>query len=88
MILKTTFELTQGKISRYFGTYATLSTFINITSKRIRKSLLEFISTSIGLVWHGRLFRFIHSRRLLKLGANDSPKLPVMQAVNNPRNVS
>ena len=42
---------------------------------------------SVGLVWHGRLFRDTHLIHPLELEANDSPKLSAMKALNNPKNI-
>ena len=47
---------------------------------------LGFISTSVGLVLDGWLFRDIHFRRPLELEVNDSQKPTAMQTLNNPVN--
>ena len=43
--------------------------------------------TSIGLGWHGRLFRDTHFRSPLELESNDSPKLLIAQTLNNSINI-
>ena len=41
------------------------------------------MSTSIGLSWDGWIFRWTHFTRPSGLEANDSSKLPVVQALYN-----
>ena len=47
-----------------------------------------FIITSDGLPWHGWLLKVNHFISPFKLETNDSPKLPLMQAINNPIKIS
>ena len=63
------------------------ATLINTNSKWIKKNLLEFILTSVGLAWHGWLFKDTYFMGIFKLETNNSPKLPIEQMLNNPINI-
>ena len=41
------------------------------------------VSSLIGLAWHGRLFRDIHFVGFLGLKADDKPKAPTAESLNN-----
>ena len=47
---------------------------------------LKFMSTIVGLAWDDWLLRDAHFIGPLEIKANDSPKLPTMQTLNNPTN--
>ena len=59
-----------------------------ITSTTLKVSELkqvssQFLWTSVGLVWHGWLFKDTHFIGIFQLEINVSPKLPIMQILNN-----
>ena len=43
--------------------------------------------TIVGLAWHGWLFRNTYFMGPVKLKASGSPKLPILQVLNNPINI-
>ena len=60
---------------------------LNTNSKWIKRDLAELILTSVGRVWHGRLFKVTKLIGPYKLETNDSPKLPTVQTLNNSINI-
>ena len=61
----------------------TCTLLINTNGKWIKRVSLEFISASIGLAWHGQLFRGTHFMFPSELEANDPLKLTIAKTFNN-----
>ena len=47
----------------------------------------QYISTSVDLAWHCRLFRDTHFLDLFELETNASPKHAILQALKNPTSI-
>ena len=65
---------------------ATSTTYINTGSKWITKFIRVYTS-SLGLTWHGQLFRDTRFIRPLELESNVSLKRLVVKELNNPINI-
>ena len=52
-----------------------------------KRGSLKLILASVGLAWHGWLFRDIHFRRPSELETKDLPKRPIAQAFTNRINI-
>ena len=47
----------------------------------------SFILTNVGLVWHGSLFNDKNVIGPFGIETKESPKLPILQTLNNPINI-
>ena len=56
---------------------------LTLTVNGLKRVSLKFILITIGLVWYGWIFRDTNFINNLELKTNDSPKLPIIQALNN-----
>ena len=56
---------------------------LTLTVNGLKRVSLKFILITIGLVWYGWIFRDTNFINNLELKTNDSPKLPIVQALNN-----
>ena len=73
----------------WINNVATSTTLMNTDNKWIKKVLLEFVSTGVGLARHGRLFRDTYFMGFFfsELDPNDLPKLPIVQVLNNAKTI-